>query len=347
MSRICYATREDVKRAPDFKESARNNAQIDRALESSADKIDGFCHRRFYPVLATRYFDWPNFQRAYPWRLWLNQNDLISVTSLTSGGFAIPANQYFLEPVNSGPPFTHVELNRATAAAFTAGATPQRAIAITGMWGYSATTAPAGVLAAAVTDTTGTTVTVTDSSAMGVGDSVLIDAERMIVADRAMADTTVAFTGLSASAADNMVTVPDGTKFAAGEILAADGERMLVTDVTGNALSVRRGWDGTVLAEHTSGTLFAARSLTVIRGALGTTAATHGNAAPVLRHKPPSLVRDLSIAESVNQVLQETSGYALVTGEGATVRPAAGAGLAELWDEVMATFARSVRQRVI
>jgi hypothetical protein len=85
----------------------------------------------------------------------------------------------------------------------------------------------------------------------------------------------------------------------------------------------------------------------VIRGTLGTTAATHLISAPVARQAYPSLIRDLAIAESVNQVLQETSGYALVVGEGDTVRPASGAGLAELWAEVVARYGRNTRSRVI
>jgi len=56
--------------------------------------------------------------------------------------------------------------------------------------------------------------------------------------------------------------------------------------------------------------IYAARTLTVTRAALGTLAATHADASPVVRWDPPGLVRDLTIAETVNRVLQEQAGYA-------------------------------------
>src|SRR5690606_22447868 len=55
-----YTTRETVKAALDYKETARNDAQVDRAIESASRAVEGLLHRRFYPETATRYFDWPN-----------------------------------------------------------------------------------------------------------------------------------------------------------------------------------------------------------------------------------------------------------------------------------------------
>ena len=65
----CYCSREDVKLALDFTETAIGNTRIDRALQSVAREIEAFMHRRFVPQDASRYFDWPNFQYAYPWRI--------------------------------------------------------------------------------------------------------------------------------------------------------------------------------------------------------------------------------------------------------------------------------------
>jgi hypothetical protein len=93
---VWYATREDVMRALDVKLTARNARQIDRALESASRDADDLCHRKFAPVQATRYFDWPNPQRAASWRLWLDANELITVTTLVSGGVTIPSTEYYL-----------------------------------------------------------------------------------------------------------------------------------------------------------------------------------------------------------------------------------------------------------
>ena len=55
--------------------------------------------------------------------------------------------------------------------------------------------------------------------------------------------------------------------------------------------------------------IYAPRTLAVARGALGTTAATHSDEAPVVRWDPPGLVRDLVIAETLNRVTNEQAGY--------------------------------------
>jgi hypothetical protein len=103
-----------------------------------------------------------------------------------------------------------------------------------------------------------------------------------------------------------------------------------------------------VLASHTAGaTISAPRLLTVLRGQLGTTAAGWSSSTAVSRHRPPSVIRDLAIAETVNRVLQETSGYAREVGEGDNARPAPGMSLADLWDEAETVRGRKNRQRTI
>src|SRR5229473_2812851 len=159
---VCYCTRGEVKTALDIKESARVNDQVDRALSGARDSVESLCNRKFYPQAATRVFDWPNRERPYPWRLRLNQHEAVSVSALSSGGVVITAGQFFLEPANEGPPFTRIDLNRSTVAAWSAGSTPQHSISVTGVFGFWAATTPAGVLAAAMNDTTGTAATVSD-----------------------------------------------------------------------------------------------------------------------------------------------------------------------------------------
>ena len=132
-----FATREDVMRALDVKLTARNTRQIDRALESASRDVESLCHRTFAPTVATKSFDWPNGQRARPWRLWLDANDLISVTTLTSGGTTIASSDYFLEPNQYGPPYSRLEIDLDSSAAFSSGDTHQRAIVVTGLWGYT------------------------------------------------------------------------------------------------------------------------------------------------------------------------------------------------------------------
>jgi hypothetical protein len=322
ISRPTYCSREIVKRALDVAETSRNDAQVDRAIEASSDGIDGGAYggnrgagllkRRFYPEVKTVTFDWPADSR--PWRLWLGQHDLISVTSLTAGGETIAASDYFLRP-DDGPPHDRIEIDLASSAAFASGDTHQRAVSIVGLWGFGDDDATAGTLAAAVSTTTATTVDVSDAGAAGVGDLIKAGSERMLVVGRQMLDTTQNLQA-NLNAADNHTTVAvtNGAAFAVDEVILLDSERMLVTDIAGNNLTVRRAWDGTVLATHSGSDIYASRRLTVTRGVLGTTAATHASGAALVRQVYPGLVRDLAAAEAINQLLQETSGYARAGG---------------------------------
>jgi hypothetical protein len=354
ISEPCYCTREDVKQALDIQLTARNDAQIDLAIDSASRDVEGELHRTFYPTIATHYFDWPNYQYAYPWRLWLNDMELADVTVnvpvLSSGGVAIPNSSIFWEPVNQAPPYTYVELNRSTVAAFGVSATAQRDISITGTFGFWIRTNPAGALAAAMSDTTSTTIQITDSSKIGVGDNILIDAERLVVSGRSMVTTgqTQQTAGAgTASAADVALTVTDGTKYFTGEILLLDSERMLIIDIAGNVLTVKRAWDGSVLATHSGATIYALRQLTVTRGDLGTTATTHSNTAPINVAVVPSLVHELTLGIALNNLLQNQAGYARTQGQGAGAQTNIGQSLDEIRTRCYNKFGRKARQRVI
>ena len=289
------ATREEIKAELDVKETARSNARIDRALTDATDAVHGLCHRIFYPVVATRYFDWPGPQYARPWRLWLDANELISVTTLTSGGTTIAASDYFLEPNTYGPPYNRIEIDLDSSAAFGGGDTHQRDIGVTGVWAGCPLVEPSvGTTAEALDDSeTGIDVDAATSAAVGVGSLLRIDSERVIVTGRAQLDTGQNLGGnLTASNSNTTVPVASGAAFAVDEVILIDSEKMRIDDIAGNNLTVTRPWDGTALAAHTSGAdIYAPRTLTVERGALGTTSATHNSAATLYRWDPPGADR--------------------------------------------------------
>jgi hypothetical protein len=350
----CYCTREDVKQALDVKETARSNDQLDISIDAASRAVEGSLNRTFYPVLTTRYFDWPNYQYAYPWRLWLNDKELADITVtvpvVTSGGNTIPSSQVFWEPVNSGPPYTSLELDRSSTASFGQGSTPQRDISITGVFGYWVRTSAAGTLAAAISTTTATSIQVSDGSKIGVGDNILIGTERMLVTGRAMVTSgqTQQGSGVSTSSqADVTLAVTDGTAFSVGEVLLLGSERMLIVDISGNNLTVKRAWDGSVLATHSGATVYASRTLTVTRGDLGTTAATHSNSAPVSVALVPSLVRELTIAEALNYILQKQAGYARTAGTGDNQVTFTGRAIETIRQQAQDEFGRKSRQRVV
>lgn len=355
ITRPCYCTREDVKRALDVKTTARADTQVDHAIEAASDSIDGgvdriggWLLRRFYPEQRTMSFDWPDPNRARPWRLWLNQHTLISVTSMTSGGVALAPGEYFLRP-DDGPPFSHVEINLSADGSFSSGDTHQRAVVIEGLYGFADQRAPAGALNGAL-DSSATTVTVTDSSAAGIGDLVLIDEERLLVTGKTMTDTGVTLAAdlaVNSGAVSVSVSSSSGAP-APGEVLLVDSERMLVVDAAGTTLTVRRAWDGSVLTAHTAGAgVYAPRRLTVARGAVGSTAAAHDDAAAVQRQVYPPLIHQLATAEALNTLLQETSGYARTVGGEGSSREATGGGLAELREKAYTVYGRKARKRAV
>lgn len=310
---IWYATREDVKNALDVKGTARNNQQIARALEDASRDAEKLCHRRFYPVQATRYFDWPPRAGMTPWVLRLNDQELISVSSIASGGRTLTPDEYNLEPVNSGPPFNRVEIKLSSDGSFGGGSTYQRDIQIAGLWNYRLTETNVGALAEALDDTeTAVDVTGAVSAAVGVGSILRVDSERMLVTERSQLDTgqNLGGPGLDAQAKTVTVPVADGTAYAVEEVILIDAERMRIDDIAGNQLIVKRGWDGTVLAAHTAGAdIYAPRRLTVTRGVLGTTAATHTDTSPVYRFEPAGPVKQFVIADAISTLTSETAGY--------------------------------------
>lgn len=344
---IKYATREDVKNALDSKSTARNDAQVDRALDAATNTIHGLCHRTFYPELKTVAFDWPDtVQRARSWRLWLDANEVISITTLVSGGVAIPTGDYLLYP-NPGPPYNRIEVNLGSASAFSAGDTHQQSLAITGLFGHSNVEAPAGQLTSALNAAV-TAVGVTGSAAVGVGSLLRVDDERLLVTGKRQATTGQTLQAdLIDKNAGTVVSVVDGTLFAVDEMILIDGERMRVEDIAGNTLVVKRAADGSVLAGHTAGaTIYAPRTLLVDRGVLGTTAAAHDNDAPVVVWMPPPIIRQLAIAEALVDLGDQTGGYAQSIRAGESARKSA-TSIEDIRDRAYTDCGRKARTRAV
>jgi hypothetical protein len=342
---IRYATREAVKYALDIQNTARSDSDVDSALDSATDAVWGLTHRRFYPEVATRRFDWPSARYPTAWRLWLDFNEMISITSIVSGGTTLAADEYILRRSDDvdEPPYDHVEIDLSAGGSFSSGDTWQRALAITGVYGHSANEDAAGALAEAL-DSSETAVDVTNAGLIGVGNILRVDSERMIVTGRTMLTTAQTLqTPLTAAMNDEVVAVTSGAAYSVGEVLLLDAERMFVVDVAGNNLIVKRKWDGSSLAAHTASTIYASRTLTVERGVLGTTAAAHDTAAAIAKHRPPGLVSEYAIAYALDKLLQRRSGYSRTVGSGENEREATGRGLREITKDLHRAYGRKAR----
>jgi hypothetical protein len=340
---VWYCTREAIASAPDIELSARSYSAIDSAIESASRSVEGLLHRRFYPLVATKYWNYPNDQHAGIGRLWFDEHELISLTSFTAGGVTIASTDYFLEPVNDGPPYTHLEIDRASNAVFASNtSTPQRALALTGLWYHNDETT-IGPLTEAL-DTSETGIDGTYLPTVGVGSIIRVDNERMIVIEKQwLTSTQTVQTALTASASNTTVAVTTGSVFQVGEIILVDSERMLVVDVAGNNLTVKRAIQGTVLATHNGSTIYWPRTLTVSRGALGTTAAAHDTATSVAMHVVPALVNELTIAYALNNLLQRAGGYARTVRAADSEGRPQGRGIKDLEEDTYRRYGRKAR----
>lgn len=348
-SGVSYTSRETVMDALDVKASAYSSGEIDEAILSSSENVESLCRRSFAPILATRYWPYPNVAQNEAWTLWLDGSEILSINTLTSGnGTVIPSSGYYLEPNQYGPPYNRIEINRGSSYAFAGGPSgPQRSIGVYGLFGYNNDEKAEGTLAATISNASSTTITASQN--IGVGRLLRIDSERMIVTEKDFIDSTQTVqTPLTANLNNNTVVVTNGSAFNKRETLLIDAERMLVVDIAGNNLIVKRAWSGSTLAAHTASAIYYARQLTVTRGALGTTAATHSSGASIVRYKPPALVEQLTVAYSLQRHLGERIGYAREAGSGQGSQSGTSRyNIEQLENDCISAHGRMARQRAI
>lgn len=326
MAGVWYVTRDEVSAALDVKKSARANAKIDRVIESCSRQAEAILHRRFYPEIATRYFAWPDLSGSTTFDLWLDDSELISVTSIIATTGTIPASGYYLEPNRFGPPFNRISIARTTSYAF-GGGLSQRDIAVAGTFGYKLDENAGPVLTSAAL--AGDATITTGPGLIGVGALIRLDSERLIVTGASQVTTGQTLTALlDIKASAVTVSVADGTQFAIGETLLIESEYVRVVDIAGNALTVQRAQDGSVLAAHQIGAvIYAPRRLSVARAQLGTTAAGHTLGSTVQIFAFPGPVKVFTMALVLDTLEQESSAYARTTGAGNAFKDNGGRGL--------------------
>jgi|SRR6187455_310960 len=353
---VWYCTRESVKTALDEFETARTNAQIDDAIAQGAVDILGLTHRPdgFAPLTATRYFDYPSRTTRGPsWRLRFGEHRALSLTSVTvsNGATVLAPSVYSLEPANSGPPYSRLEINLGGPGALSSGSTWQRAIACTGLWGWTAERVQVATLSSTLAASTTASASMTWSTArFGVGDVLWVDDERMIITERSFVDSAQDLLGdLDDASSAVSIAVTDGTAFAVEEIIMVGAERMRIVSIAGNALGVIRAWDGSQQAAHTTGdSIYALTGVELQRAVLGTTLASHSSSTAVYRWVPPPLLATLNRAYALNALLQERSGWArTVQTSQDTVLEVSGRGIRKLEADVVQAYGRQMRHRAI
>lgn len=338
--------------ATDVKQVENYIRHVDAAVEAASRSVEALTHRRFWNDLKTVQYEWPSYQRAYPWRIWFDAAELADVTTVvptvTTGGSLIPNSAImWAGSSNYYPPYTYLELDRSQSFSFGNGPTPQRDVLITGVTGYWAQVKPGGTITASVNSSV-TTVPVSDSSVVGVGDVMIVDSESMLVRDMTWSTTGLTLTsgGTTAQDNDNVLTL-NGSGVNAGEVIQVDAEWMLVLSASGNVLTVERAWNGSVLTAHSaSAPVLAQRSCAVARAFGGTTAASHSSSAVFSTQLVPDLVHELAVAEALVYLEQQARSYGTQDG-GPGLAKTPGAGLPGLRDQCYAAYGRKVRQRAI
>lgn len=320
-----YCSREAVKLAGNISGDDRHR-QIDPLIEAGSREFDRLTRRFYIPRTETRKYTWPN-RRGSGLVLYLDQ-DLISVTTLqTKAEDATPttisSDDFFVEPVNFGPPFDRVEIDLSSAAAFEAGATRQRSISIEGSWGFGEDTKSTGTIddSGGISDSD-TALIISDASLIEVGFTLLIESEQVFVSNRSFAALgSILIDGvLTANMAEN-VTADSSHGILGGEVIRVDSEQMLVLSVSGTTLTVIRGYNGSILASHSNDTaIHINRTLSIERGANGTTAAAHDDSKAISAYEPPFDVVRLVLGEVLASYAQQGAlyGRSVGTGEGAT-----------------------------
>lgn len=344
-----YATREQIKRAAQINGDERN-AVIDRLIAAASRRIEGETGRWFYPKTETRLYRWPRLGPGSAYRLWLDA-DLIAVTTLQakaqdSSPTTIAAADYFLEPNNHATPYTSIEIDLSSTAALESGDTPQRSISVLGRWGYGEDTETAGTVSSGLaTDAAATSMVCSDASLIGAGDHLLIQSEQVFVSDRSFAALASILLDMAGNLAADMATVTvtvDATHgIVAGEVIRIDSEQMYIEGVSGNDLTVVRGYNSSVLAAHNNNTaIHINRSLTIVRGVNGTAAATHADATAINRYVVPEDINLWCIAETLAAYQQEQAGWGRMIGAGEGATELSGRSLGDLRKRMVMDYQR-------
>ncbi|HTS05692.1 MAG TPA: hypothetical protein VMP68_08920 [Candidatus Eisenbacteria bacterium] len=349
---VWYATQEQILNALEILQSSYSNALIGQKLEWSSRSIERQLHRRFYPELRTISKDWPNYSDGYAWQIDLNDQEMISLTSVVSGGTDITSDCFLRRGDDlAEPPYSILQVSLASRFAFSTSVTFQKSLVLTGLFGYKDTdTSLPSALFAVDVNSSATSITLKPSNnalGIGVGSLIYTGTERMLITARVMASTGETISAdVAAAQASTSLSSAGAANFGVGEVILIDSERMRINDIAGTTLIVDRAWDGTVLATHSSGAgIYALRQCTVERGALGSTAASHTTGDAVYSHSFE--VNELCIAETVCALEQNAGAYARTIGTGSSARDAVGGGLEDIRDMTYAAYGRMSRSDVV
>lgn len=188
-------------------------------------------------------------------------------------------------------------------------------VVVTGRWGLWEKSEASGAVIGTGGQTSGAGTLLADNgSKVSPGMVALIGSEQELVTGFST-PTTVTTIAEDLDISEEIITVADGTKVNIGEIIRINFEQCKVLDKQTHDLYVRRGWNNTSKATHTSGAnVEAYRTFTVERGVNGTTAAAHDAATVIYRYLVPDDVSFLCREVATLMLKKAQGGFAGKTG---------------------------------
>jgi hypothetical protein len=272
---------------------------------------------RFLPVTETRVFGSPKDST----KLFL-PFPLLSVSAIVNDGISLVSGDYILQPSGrhwDNGPYSMLEVDP-EASNLSSWDTDADGISITGDVGlYNAIGLSGTTLGASIASTSATTLRASNGSLVSPGMVVVIDSERIFI--KATGTPVTAVTTLSAAldSKDELFTATDGSLLNVGEIIRIGVEQAKILDISGNTVAVQRGWNKTTRAPHLiSSNVDVYRNFVIERGVNGSTAATHGNSATIMRLLVPEDVKGLCRKIATRMLKDASSGYQGRVGDDAT-----------------------------
>lgn len=176
---------------------------IDSIIARASRRVDDLCGRKFYPRIATRYYNTPPGNE-----LWLD-DDLLEIITLTNGDtVAIASTDYVLKPTNEYPKYA-IRLKDMSTIYFTLAtdSSADEAISLAAVWGYrDRYNADGWVTGSTLNEGAGLnatdlTFTVTAGTLFARDQIIRIENELMIVSLVSTNDITVTQRGVNGSTA--------------------------------------------------------------------------------------------------------------------------------------------------
>jgi hypothetical protein len=312
-----------------------DDANIEKLIQGVSDYFNDQCRRTFYPRYEKRYYDVPVYQNS-PRNLFLD-DDLLEVVTITNGDTTtISSTVYNLKPKNISP---HYAIQIIGPAAifwiFNGIGSIEKVISVEGWWGYHSryeqrAWTQVGTLAAAITDTTSTALSLSSGHLLTPNRIIKVGTEIMNVATltalNIQSSTNVAPIHIITTAAHGFSGGEQVT--IAGHLLNTNANGTWVigyvstTEFTlvGSVGNAAGGNTGTVSSSTLAGTFSVNQ-----RGDNGSTAATHLVNAPVYAWNVEPAV-NMAVLQTVQNMYsteggQPGAGRISITAAGVVIRP--------------------------